>query len=190
MRGVLARIALAASQIVASYERFGPDQPWGFCGPDRLEVQHALVPRVAQLPGRPRALATRKPTHDRRNQRPTSQKTNSAGWPPNAAGRWRPRTSCRVSGAVVGAAVVMRPARSLPPRDPLGLVGRPGTGRDPCGPVAWWSAMTRASGMTCPASSRSSWTSRGWRRCCVTAASRFIPSAIAPASTAFSRRRL
>jgi hypothetical protein len=33
LRGVLARLALAASQIVASYERYGPDQPWGFADP-------------------------------------------------------------------------------------------------------------------------------------------------------------
>ncbi len=33
MRGVLARVALAASQIAASYERYGPDQPWGFADP-------------------------------------------------------------------------------------------------------------------------------------------------------------
>jgi len=28
LRGVLARFALAASQIAACYERYGPDQPW------------------------------------------------------------------------------------------------------------------------------------------------------------------
>ena len=33
LRGALARVALAASQIAASYERFGPDQPWGFADP-------------------------------------------------------------------------------------------------------------------------------------------------------------
>jgi hypothetical protein len=33
LRGALARLALAASQIVASYERYGPDQPWGFADP-------------------------------------------------------------------------------------------------------------------------------------------------------------
>jgi hypothetical protein len=33
MRGVLARIALAASQIATAYERYGPDQPWGFADP-------------------------------------------------------------------------------------------------------------------------------------------------------------
>jgi hypothetical protein len=33
MRGVLARVALAASQIAAAYERYGPDQPWGFADP-------------------------------------------------------------------------------------------------------------------------------------------------------------
>lgn len=33
LRGNLARIAQAASQIAAYYERFGPDQPWGFADP-------------------------------------------------------------------------------------------------------------------------------------------------------------
>jgi hypothetical protein len=33
LRGVLARLALAASQIAACYERYGPDQPWGFADP-------------------------------------------------------------------------------------------------------------------------------------------------------------
>jgi hypothetical protein len=33
LRGVLARLALAASQIAACFERYGPDQPWGFADP-------------------------------------------------------------------------------------------------------------------------------------------------------------
>jgi PD-(D/E)XK nuclease superfamily len=33
LRGVLARLALAASQIAVAYERYGPDQPWGFADP-------------------------------------------------------------------------------------------------------------------------------------------------------------
>jgi hypothetical protein len=33
LRGAVARIALAASQIVGSYERYGPEQPWGFADP-------------------------------------------------------------------------------------------------------------------------------------------------------------
>ena len=33
MRATLARIAQAASQIVALYERYGPDEPWGFADP-------------------------------------------------------------------------------------------------------------------------------------------------------------
>ncbi len=33
LRGNLARVAQAASQIAAYYERFGPDQPWGFADP-------------------------------------------------------------------------------------------------------------------------------------------------------------
>ncbi|HET6864722.1 MAG TPA: PD-(D/E)XK nuclease family protein [Solirubrobacteraceae bacterium] len=33
LRGVLARVALAASQIAAAYERYGPDRAWGFADP-------------------------------------------------------------------------------------------------------------------------------------------------------------
>jgi hypothetical protein len=33
LRGVLARLALAAGQIAAAHERYGPDQPWGFADP-------------------------------------------------------------------------------------------------------------------------------------------------------------
>jgi hypothetical protein len=33
LRASLARVAQAASQIAACYERFGPDQPWGFADP-------------------------------------------------------------------------------------------------------------------------------------------------------------
>jgi PD-(D/E)XK nuclease superfamily len=33
LRGVLARVALAASQIAACYERYGPNRPWGFADP-------------------------------------------------------------------------------------------------------------------------------------------------------------
>jgi hypothetical protein len=33
LRGALARIAQVARQIVACYERFGPEDPWGFADP-------------------------------------------------------------------------------------------------------------------------------------------------------------
>jgi hypothetical protein len=33
LRSSLARVALAASQIDACYQRFGPDRPWGFADP-------------------------------------------------------------------------------------------------------------------------------------------------------------
>jgi hypothetical protein len=33
MRATLARVALAASEIVATYERLGPDRPWGLADP-------------------------------------------------------------------------------------------------------------------------------------------------------------
>jgi hypothetical protein len=47
-RATLARIAQAASQIHALYERYGPDEPWGFadptgwkCGPRYCSAWHA-----------------------------------------------------------------------------------------------------------------------------------------------------
>jgi hypothetical protein len=48
LRGSLARVAQAASQIAAYYERFGPDQPWGFADPagwkcSRRYCQHWLA---------------------------------------------------------------------------------------------------------------------------------------------------
>ena len=45
LRGVLARLALAASQIAACYERYGPDQPWGFADPTSWKCSycHAWV---------------------------------------------------------------------------------------------------------------------------------------------------
>jgi PD-(D/E)XK nuclease superfamily len=55
LRGSLARIAQAASQIAAFYERFGPDQPWGFADPTgwkcapRYCAHHAACPGGAGL---------------------------------------------------------------------------------------------------------------------------------------------
>jgi hypothetical protein len=52
MRATLARIAQAASQIVALYERYGPDEPCGFADPEQLEVLTALLLTPHALPGR------------------------------------------------------------------------------------------------------------------------------------------
>jgi hypothetical protein len=61
MRGVMARLALAASQIAAAYERYGPDHPWGFADPIGWRCSASVPPRVGELPGRPGALnATQK----------------------------------------------------------------------------------------------------------------------------------
>jgi hypothetical protein len=51
MRGVLARVALAASQIAASYERFGPDQPWGFADPTSWKCSARFCSAWGSCPG-------------------------------------------------------------------------------------------------------------------------------------------
>jgi PD-(D/E)XK nuclease superfamily len=51
LRGVLARVALAASQIVASYERYGPDQPWGFADPTSWRCSPRFCHAWASCPG-------------------------------------------------------------------------------------------------------------------------------------------
>ena len=60
LRGVLARLALAASQIAACYERYGPDQPWGFADPTSWKCGAALLPRVGHMSGRQGALVQTK----------------------------------------------------------------------------------------------------------------------------------
>lgn len=51
LRGALARVALAASQIAASYERLGPDQPWGFADPSGWKCSQHWCPHWASCPG-------------------------------------------------------------------------------------------------------------------------------------------
>ena len=51
LRGVLARIAQAASQIVACYERFGPDRPWGFADPAGWKCSQRYCSHHARCPG-------------------------------------------------------------------------------------------------------------------------------------------
>jgi len=51
LRGVLARIALAASQIAACYERYGPDQPWGFADPTSWKCSARYCSGWATCPG-------------------------------------------------------------------------------------------------------------------------------------------
>jgi hypothetical protein len=51
LRGVLARIALAASQIAASYERYGPDQPWGFADPTGWKCSPRYCAHYPGCPG-------------------------------------------------------------------------------------------------------------------------------------------
>ena len=63
LRGSLARIAQAASQIDALHERYGPDAPWGFADPSRLEVLAALLRTPRALPRRRRPVAPRARLH-------------------------------------------------------------------------------------------------------------------------------
>jgi hypothetical protein len=51
LRGTLVRIAQAASQIAACYERFGPDQPWGFADPTSWKCSPRYCPHHAACPG-------------------------------------------------------------------------------------------------------------------------------------------
>jgi hypothetical protein len=51
LRGILARVALAASQIAASYERYGPDQPWGFADPTSWKCSARYCHAWATCPG-------------------------------------------------------------------------------------------------------------------------------------------
>ena len=51
LRGVLARVALAASQIAACYQRYGPDQPWGFADPTSWKCSARYCHAWATCPG-------------------------------------------------------------------------------------------------------------------------------------------
>jgi hypothetical protein len=51
LRASVARIAQAASQIAAYYERFGPDQPWGFADPAGWKCAPRYCARWHACPG-------------------------------------------------------------------------------------------------------------------------------------------
>jgi hypothetical protein len=51
LRGVLARIALAAAEIVAAYEHFGPDQAWGLADPSSWKCSPRFCHAWASCPG-------------------------------------------------------------------------------------------------------------------------------------------
>jgi hypothetical protein len=51
LRGSLARIALAASQIAACYEQFGPDLPWGFADPSGWKCSRRYCSHWPACPG-------------------------------------------------------------------------------------------------------------------------------------------
>jgi hypothetical protein len=51
LRGALARIAQAARQIVAYYERFGPDEPWGFADPTGWKCSARYCEAWGRCPG-------------------------------------------------------------------------------------------------------------------------------------------
>ncbi|MGH2857316.1 MAG: PD-(D/E)XK nuclease family protein [Solirubrobacteraceae bacterium] len=51
LRGALVRIAQAARQIVACYERFGPDEPWGFADPGGWKCSERYCEAWGSCPG-------------------------------------------------------------------------------------------------------------------------------------------
>jgi PD-(D/E)XK nuclease superfamily len=51
LRGALARIGQAATQIVASYERFGPDESWGFADPSGWKCSARYCEAWGRCPG-------------------------------------------------------------------------------------------------------------------------------------------
>jgi hypothetical protein len=51
LRGALVRIAQVARQIVANYERFGPDEPWGFADPGGWKCSERYCEAWATCPG-------------------------------------------------------------------------------------------------------------------------------------------
>ena len=51
LRGALVRIAQVARQIVACYERFGPDAPWGFADPGGWKCSERYCDAWATCPG-------------------------------------------------------------------------------------------------------------------------------------------
>ena len=51
LRGVLARVALAASQIAAAHERYGPDRAWGFAEPTSWKCSPRYCTHWMACPG-------------------------------------------------------------------------------------------------------------------------------------------
>ena len=51
LRGALVRIAQAARQIVACYERFGPEEPWGFADPSGWKCSERYCEAWHSCPG-------------------------------------------------------------------------------------------------------------------------------------------
>ena len=79
LRGALVRIAQVARQIVACYERFGPDEPWGFADPSGWKCSSATARRGDAAPA---ARACKpKPGPRPRDRRSGAQYLVSVGGP-------------------------------------------------------------------------------------------------------------
>ena len=83
LRGALVRIAQVARQIVACYERFGPDEPWGFADPGGWKCSERYCEAWAQLPWRARGCRRA----GARNRRRPSGSARTGALPSGIAGR-------------------------------------------------------------------------------------------------------
>ena len=90
-RATLARIAQAASQIHALYERFGPDEPWGFADPTGWKCSERYCPHWTRVRAA-QALTTGEASRPRpRTYQPSaSRRADGTSRSPRAPARYLP----------------------------------------------------------------------------------------------------
>jgi hypothetical protein len=88
LRGALARIAQVARQIVVSYERFGPDEPWGFADPSGWKCSARYCEAWGSCPGGAgcRRWRIQRSPPDARSRGPRRQ-VSDASWGSRPSGR-------------------------------------------------------------------------------------------------------